>query len=359
MPPKPAAKAPAAAPAGPALSPEQVEEKILLIQECTRLEEQRVSELAQFTALKEEKEQLNALWAAAKKSVDERRAELRAKRRAKDDLAEQHSVEIKVFKQRIKHLLFEHQADTTDTLTDGQAALKLGLEEHVGSERELKADRRDLKALLKEMETAHEEFVRTLKAEQDRAVTELRLEFERDTRELQAVYDDKMTRLREELNRGREEDIRSIERRKTKQIQALIASHEKAFNDIKLYYNEITHSNLDLIKSLKEEVEDLKKKEAGDEKVMYAIAQENKKVSVTMRSERHRGSRAALTTLSALSLKPIADERADAQSPRRSAPAARATGRVQEGHPSTARNEGADSGFTGQAGEHALGARHP
>jgi hypothetical protein len=44
----------------------------------------------------------------------------------------------------------------------------------------------------------------------------------------------------------------------TKHIAALIAAHEKAFADIKQYYNEITHSNLDLIKILKDEVEHLK-----------------------------------------------------------------------------------------------------
>lgn len=92
-----------------------------------------------------------------------------------------------------------------------------------------------------------------------------------------------MIRTREELTTTAENDIRSIEKRKTAHIKALIASHEKAFGDIKLYYNEITHSNLDLIKSLKEEVEDLRKKEMGDERVMYSIASENKKMSEPLR----------------------------------------------------------------------------
>jgi len=35
----------------------------------------------------------------------------------------------------------------------------------------------------------------------------------------------------------------------------------QAFADIKNYYNDITHNNLDLIKSLKEDVHDMKKKE--------------------------------------------------------------------------------------------------
>lgn len=56
-------------------------------------------------------------------------------------------------------------------------------------------------------------------------------------------------------------------------------SHEQAFNEIKAYYNDITHNNLDLIKTLKEEVSEMKKKETQDEKRMYEIAQENKRMS--------------------------------------------------------------------------------
>lgn len=37
---------------------------------------------------------------------------------------------------------------------------------------------------------------RALKLEQDRAITDLRIEFERDTRELQMVYEDRMVRGR-------------------------------------------------------------------------------------------------------------------------------------------------------------------
>ena len=82
-----------------------------------------------------------------------------------------------------------------------------------------------------------------------------------------------MVRAREDLNKSREDEIRGIERRKTKHIAALVAAHEKAFADIKMYYNEITHSNLDLIKTLKEEVEGLRAQEALHERNMFSIAQ--------------------------------------------------------------------------------------
>lgn len=48
-------------------------------------------------------------------------------------------------------------------------------------------------------------------------------------------------RTRDELNKAREDEIRAIEKRKSKHIAALVASHEKAFADIKRFYNEITH----------------------------------------------------------------------------------------------------------------------
>lgn len=280
MPPKKAA-APAAAAAGP--PPEEQAERLVLIEECKTLAGQRIAEQAQFQLIKEEKEKLNFLWAASKKELEDRRAEARAQDRMRADTAEAHAVELKVHKTRIKHLLFEHQGDATDGRTDGAVGLKLAQEAHRESERELKADKRDLSGVLREMETAHDEYVRTLRAEQDRAITQLRHEFERETRELGALYEERMLRLREALTRAREDEIRSVERKKTRHIATLIAAHEKAFADIRLYYNEITHSNLDLIKSLKEEAGDLKKKEAGDERVMYAIAQENKKMSEPMR----------------------------------------------------------------------------
>ena len=42
----------------------------------------------------------------------------------------------------------------------------------------------------------------------------------------------------------------------------LMKKHERAFAEIKNYYNDITHNNLDLIKTLKEDVAEMKKREA-------------------------------------------------------------------------------------------------
>ena len=74
-----------------------------------------------------------------------------------------------------------------------------------------------------------------------------------------------------------------MEERKNFHINELMKKHEKAFGEIKNYYNDITHNNLDLIKSLKEEVAEMKKKEAANEKLMFEIAQVCVRVRVRVR----------------------------------------------------------------------------
>lgn len=115
---------------------------------------------------------------------------------------------LQLHKQRIKHLLFEHQAEAVDKQGDGKVVLKLAQEAQADSERELKADTRDLKVggsggnerapcapccnpplplhhsasirmhlqvVLKELETSHDDLVRAMRQEQDRVITDLRL----------------------------------------------------------------------------------------------------------------------------------------------------------------------------------------
>lgn len=46
----------------------------------------------------------------------------------------------------------------------------------------------------------------------------------------------------------------SLQERKNGQINTLMKNHEKAFSDIKNYYNDITLNNLALINTLKDQV---------------------------------------------------------------------------------------------------------
>ena len=226
-----------------------------------------------------ERDKLNTFWEISKKEVGDARATIRNKERELEELEERHLVEVKVYKQKVKHLLYEHQNSLTQLKEEGQAALKLQTEEHLARESESKRTNRTLKVELKELEMAHEESIRELKGENDKNITKLRQQYEREVRDLQLKLDRMMRLLRDDLELRRKVEILEIEERKNGHINELMKRHEKSFSEIKNYYNDITHNNLDLIRSLKEEVAEMKRKEVHSEKLMYEIAQENKRLS--------------------------------------------------------------------------------
>ncbi|XP_025776632.1 dynein regulatory complex subunit 4 [Puma concolor] len=117
-------------------------------------------------------------------------------------------------------------------------------------------------------------------------VTKMRNDFERQVREIEAKYDKKMKMLRDELDLRRKTEIHEVEERKNGQINMLMQRHEEAFTDIKNYYNDITLNNLALINSLKEQLEDMRKKEGHLEREMMEVSAQNKRLTDPLQKAR-------------------------------------------------------------------------
>ncbi|XP_030099089.1 dynein regulatory complex subunit 4 isoform X3 [Mus musculus] len=98
-------------------------------------------------------------------------------------------------------------------------------------------------------------------------------------KEIEAKYDKKMKMLRDELDLRRKTEIHEVEERKNGQISTLMQRHEEAFTDIKNYYNDITLNNLALINSLKEQMEDMRKKEEHMEREMAEVTLQNRRLA--------------------------------------------------------------------------------
>lgn len=254
------------------MSKEQLEEHI------GRLREELEREREERNYFQLERDKVNTFWEITKRQFDEKKAELRNKDREMEDAEERHQIEIKVYKQKVKHLLYEHQNNISELKTESSIALKRAQEEHRGQESDLRKDKRSLKVINKEQELAHEDAHKDLRMKQDQYITELREQFEREAREIEAKYEKKLRVLRDELELKRKSEIHEIEERKNGQINALMKNHEKAFSDIKNYYNDITLNNLALINSLKEQIEEMKKKDERMEKEMAEIQLQNKRL---------------------------------------------------------------------------------
>ncbi|XP_035869185.1 dynein regulatory complex subunit 4 isoform X3 [Phyllostomus discolor] len=226
-----------------------------------------------------ERDKIHTFWEITRRQLEEKKAELRNKDREMEEAEERHQVEIKVYKQKVKHLLYEHQNNLTEMKAEGTVAMKLAQKEHRTQEGALRKDMRALKVELKEQELASEVVVKNLRLKHTEEITRMRNDFERQVREIEAKYDKKMKMLRDELDLRRKTEIHEVEERKNGQISTLMQRHEEAFTDMKNYYNDITLNNLALITSLKEQMEDMRKKEEHLEKEMQEVSSQNRRLA--------------------------------------------------------------------------------
>ena len=75
-------------------------------------------------------------------------------------------------------------------------------------------------------------------------------------------------------------EIHEIEERKNHHINDLIKNHEKAFKELKAFYNSITMENLNLIKSQKKELIKLTAKHQDNQKQWSKLKVINSKLRV-------------------------------------------------------------------------------
>ncbi|XP_046872887.1 dynein regulatory complex subunit 4 [Hypomesus transpacificus] len=255
------------------MSKEQLEEHIV------RLREELDREREERNYFQLERDKIHTFWEITKRHLDERKADLRNRDREMEEAEERHQVEIKVYKQKVKHLLYEHQNSISELKAEGVVSTKLMQKEQSELENELRKGTRNLKVDCKEQELSNENLVKGLKLKHAEEVTKTRNNFERQVREIEAKYEKKMQVLRQELDLRRKTETNEIIQRKDNQINTLMKNHEKAFSDIKNYYNDITLNNLALINSLKEQVEEMKRKEERLEKEMAEVLLQNRRLT--------------------------------------------------------------------------------
>ncbi|XP_062996933.1 dynein regulatory complex subunit 4 [Elgaria multicarinata webbii] len=262
------------------MSKEQLEDHI------GRIREELDREREERNYFQLERDKIHTFWEITRRQLDEKKAELRNKDREMEEAEERHQIEIKVYKQKVKHLLYEHQNNLTELKAEGTVSMKLAQKDHRSQEMEMRKDMRTLKVDLKEQELANEMVVKNLRLKQQEDMTRLRNDFERQVREIEAKYEKKMRVLRDELDLRRKTEIHEIEERKNGQINTLMKNHEKAFSDIKNYYNDVTLNNLALINTLKEQMEEMKKKEDHLEKEMAEVMLQNKRLAEPLQRAR-------------------------------------------------------------------------
>merc|ERR1719265_1285348 len=134
----------------------------------------------------------------------------------------------------------------------------------------------EIKRALKDQQYANEDDVKMLRQGFAKSLGKVRKTFEQNHEALVSQYENQVEQLKIDLELRRKVEIHEIEERKNQHINELLFNHQEAFDEIKTYYNDITHDNLQLIRELKDEINEMKDREKKNQKRMALLTQENK-----------------------------------------------------------------------------------
>ena len=222
-----------------------------------------------------ERDKIHKFWDISKKELENLQYELLNAEHELEDTESRHQIELKVYKQKVRHLLYEHKMQVQEVRQRSEKELVDCTLEHQQRMVELRREKQVLHSVI---DTTTNEFDDSVTAEHDhhhRVMNVKAQGFDKALDDARSRYEDKISRLRSELELRRRAEIHEIEERKNEHINELIKKHEAAFHEMKAYYNQITSNNLDLIRSLKEEIANMKRNDEHNEALMYDIEREN------------------------------------------------------------------------------------
>lgn len=226
-----------------------------------------------------EKDMVNRFYEITKQEVKQIDAELLDMDRTMEILLRDHRVQIKVHEQKVQNLEYEHKESRRQVNHGGDSSVQQEREEHGERVLGMNREKLDIKRDLREQQLKDEEEVEMMRKGFAKSLQKLRETFEHNHHDLFEQYERQVEELKIDLELRRKVEIHEIEERKNQHINELLFNHQEAFDEIKAYYNDITHDNLQLIKNLKDEIQDMKDRDKKNQKKMQVLTQENKDLS--------------------------------------------------------------------------------
>ncbi|XP_017295341.1 dynein regulatory complex subunit 4 [Kryptolebias marmoratus] len=207
------------------LSKEQMEEHI------ARLREELDREREERNYFQLERDKIHTFREITERKLEEVRAKLKNLERAVEEDDGHHRVENKVYKQKMKHLLCEHQNTTSELKADRLAAAEVLQEEQEVLEEELYEKMRAIMVNMQALRS--EDRVRELELKHEEEMAATRDNLEKVLAETTARYEEKLQLLRRELETLKQNESSERELHWNGHMAALTEDHNELFRDAK------------------------------------------------------------------------------------------------------------------------------
>ena len=225
-----------------------------------------------------EKDIIKQFYEVTRKDLEDIKAQVMNKDTEMERLEENHRVEVKVYTQKIKHLEYDHQNSLGQLNIDSKETQKDETNHHIKSQNQMKLEKIELKKEIEEQELANIQKINKEIESYDKAMKNLERTYEEQLKDIENNYQQKLQTLKENLDLRLKVEIHEVEERKNKHRNNLKAKHEKAFRTIKDYYNDITKTNLEKIKELKDEKNKLENNQVENKDSIEELRKENEKL---------------------------------------------------------------------------------
>ncbi|GBM16642.1 Dynein regulatory complex subunit 4 [Araneus ventricosus] len=227
------------------MTKEQLEAHILQLQQ--EVEHER--EERNYYQLERDKIQL--FWEVTKQQLEEKDALLQLKNSEIDEAALTHLAEIKLYKQKMKHVMFECQQYIDEKMKEKMDEKLILEEEHLVEVNRLEEEINKLKDHIFQLKIDNENAVINQRLKHGEELCSLHQQYQKETDILKSKEVSEIGAIRHKLELEREKAIQEIQDRKDMHIEHLIQTHEELFQKMKNYYNDIIKNDILLIKSLK------------------------------------------------------------------------------------------------------------
>jgi hypothetical protein len=222
-----------------------------------------------------EKDQVQQYYDIVQDEVSKTESHLRNIEAQMERMQDTHRNDIRIYLQKVIHLEYEHENNIHSVHAQADADKEHEQKQHEQNKTDLKELKLSLKHNLAKTDIQHEEEIKRAKEVERKEMQKLREQFERNYQDLLSNYEQRLSNLKDDLELRKKMEIHEIEERKNRHINDLMIHHAKNFEEMRNYYNSITQDNLDLIKELNNEIEDLKIAHLQNEKAMEQIEKKN------------------------------------------------------------------------------------
>ena len=253
-----------------------------LIERAVHLQNQCTVEEARATEFRERTKKIQGVWNIEKQHLEAQKEVLQAKQTQLLSIQSDHRTELDGKRDGIKRILSSQDDEVARAKTKTQSQLKILQEEHMVQQNKLLGERNEHNSKVREMESSHGEYLKRLQDEHSSHISELREDHQHRSANIASRAERELRREKEEVERKRVQEVAKVERTIEDRVAETLKRHEVEMADCHRPYNDALYQNLDLIKSLKDEVLRLKKEQRKRDRELEKAASTNRNTVVPL-----------------------------------------------------------------------------